>query len=178
MYYLTRFSIGGPRNPNVWLVTGIQYISRAKAVVVGPASSSADLPIAAPMLEPMAAVVTGRLGGSIGATAAVARRAGSEILCAFSHKEERAWAVQFAQLKVNYHVGAEGEEGAGPPTTIRLRELIHRPNGCRGGDDETTDDIAVIDGFEDAESESDGGGIPNAMRKVDLDLLDDLLEAA
>jgi hypothetical protein len=122
MYYLKQASFGKGKHPQIWLVTGIQYITDAHITTGWTASTSASLGFTVPTPEPATAALAMLTGeGGLSAKASTSRQSGSNT--AFHHQDKRIWAAQFTPLDAKFYPRSQVGEEEKFPKYIKLDDL-------------------------------------------------------
>jgi hypothetical protein len=122
MYYLKQASFGKARHPQVWLVTGIQYVTDANIQNGWLSSTTASIGFTVPVPEPTTTAVTVLTGqGALKAKASSSEQSGSST--AYHHDDERVWAAQFTPLKVKFYPRSQVGEEESFPKYIELDNL-------------------------------------------------------
>ncbi|RAK77810.1 uncharacterized protein BO72DRAFT_485674 [Aspergillus fijiensis CBS 313.89] len=172
MHYLSRAILGTARHPRVWLVTGLQYISKARIEAGWSHSPHASTGIPGLTLDPTVAALTG-LADASGQGPHVGIKAGGST----GDDTEKIWAAQFAELKMNFR--PRDLATVRLPEEIQLRQFSPLGGmGFQGHEPVPSQEIATIEGLagQHGDEEQDGGGAFPGMECEDCILYEELLE--
>jgi len=187
MSRVTRLWPGASKQPRIWMVTGVQYISGAHITDTASKALFASIDITLPLPEPVAATAMVLMPGgpnSLEVTASGQRSDYSQM--EYCHADERVWAAQFTALDVKYSRSVETTCNSALPGWISLRDLVDLgPAGVRGDDgsniQEDIEKFAEVRGLEEegmSQLGKDGTSVLDSMLDVDWDLLNKYLSVA
>lgn len=172
MYYINQAGLS--KQPGIWLVTGIQYITDAHVVNKRSQHQVLSVSVKIPVPEPVVAAMT-VLSGQEGLSGEFGIEKASKMAMSYHHEDERAWAAQFTQLAVKFSRTPELINDL--PNRIPLRDLVDlQSKGIRAGA-QTTDftlsgESAEIYGLgEDDNPQSSGEDLVKRMQDVDWSML-------
>lgn len=171
VYHLSQ--VGLKKQPHIWMVTGIQYITDAvvfdKQTRRQTGSASANILIP----EPISAAVT-VLGGQEGLSGGFEADYASRTRTAYGHKDERVWAAQFTQLAVQFTSALMSSNEL--PNRIPLRDVVDIKSGAVRAASKIADftlsgEFAEVCGLEDDYMELSGEELLKRMQDVDWGML-------
>jgi hypothetical protein len=178
MYYLSQ---AGLRKPSrLWMLTGIQYITDAVVTSgqIQHKTTSASANVPAP--EPISAAVM-MLGGQEGVSGGFNLDEASGTRTAYAHQEERVWAAQFKELKVQFTSAPASSIEL--PNKIPLRDVVDIKSGAIRAGSQSIDftlsaGYAEVCGVEDDDTELSGEELLERMQDVDWGLLNSCLASS
>ncbi|OJJ98168.1 hypothetical protein ASPACDRAFT_62417 [Aspergillus aculeatus ATCC 16872] len=173
MHYLSRAILGIARHPRVWLVTGLQYISKARIEAGWSHSPHALTGIPGSTLDPTVAALTG-LADASGQGPHVGIEAGGST---GDDTEEKIWAAQFVELKMRFR--PRELAAAKLPEEIQLHQFSPLGGmGFQGHEHVPSQEIAAIEGLagQHRDDEQNGHGAFLGMECEDCILYEELLE--